>query len=626
MSPKRHGGYSYSLDESVTRSAKRKKQSRFLSVLLWLLLLTVVGAAGLFVLYPSLLSTATSYLPFPKELVAMRLLHNGKEVILLPDTQCLVNPRDSLQLLQVKTDGWVSWGTKVVATDVDVRALRAQPRTFRELMPNESFETPKTVELRALLWNRPIGKVSFLVQLDAKDWLQKANTTADMDRKITYLERALQENTGNVLVKTQLATLYFDSKRYDEAVQLYKEINEVGKTKPVLERLLTIHQTQKRVDDALATYLELLRLSEDREEFKEFLSYLQKNKSKEEAAKFLERHQQEVPKAFHSSLLLVLAELNTQTKNWAKAAATYEKVLKSGVKDPDVYYNLAVTYQHSEDADKAIQALERYLQKNPADLRSWMQLGELQERKKDYGGARQTYQSVLQKNPGNKDALVRMIAVLEKTNDKAALQAGYEKLVQLQPKNKTLLHNLGVLYYEGKKWDKAADAFEKIASLDPKDVESRKYLLDLYRKQKNTKAEMETLAEMARLDPGNTTTLDSLFKAYDSKKDYKGMVAFFREVAEKRHDSVAVHNYLLYGLLKTGDNKGALKELEELARLQPKEKKHLRQAARLYESVGNTSEALKKLDQLLKLDPRDKEAKDDYLRLRMQGLSKKKQP
>jgi len=58
--------------------------------------------------------------------------------------------------------------------------------------------------------------------------------------------KALQENTGNVLVKTQLATLYFDSKRYEEAAQLYREINEVGKTKAVLERLLTIYQIQKR--------------------------------------------------------------------------------------------------------------------------------------------------------------------------------------------------------------------------------------------------------------------------------------------------------------------------------------------------------------------------------------------
>jgi len=68
-----------------------------------------------------------------------------------------------------------------------------------------------------------------------------------------------------------------------------------------------------------------------------------------------------------------------------------------------------------------------------------------------------------------------------------------------------------------------------------------------------------------------------------------------------------------------------LKQLDHLVRLQPKEKKHLRQAARLYESTGNTGEALKKLEQLLKLDPKDEQAKEDYLRLRMQGLSKKKQ-
>jgi len=309
-------------------------------------------------------------------------------------------------------------------------------------MPDESFETPKTIELRVLLWNRPIGKVSFLVQLDAKDWLQKANTTADMERKIFYLEKALQENTGNVLVKTQLATLYFDSKRYDEAAQLYKEINEVGKTKTVLDRLLTIYQIQRRVDDALMTYLELLRLSEDRELFKEFVDYLQKNKSKEEAGRFLEKHQHEVPKAFHSSLLLVLAELNTQTRNWAKAAATYEKAIKSGVEDPDVYYNLAVTYQHGEDMDKAIHALERYLHKNPSDIRSWMQLGELQEKRKDFAGARRTYQAVLQKNPGNREALLGW-RPCSRDERQGALTDIYAKLLALSPKTRPCCTTLG---------------------------------------------------------------------------------------------------------------------------------------------------------------------------------------
>jgi tetratricopeptide (TPR) repeat protein len=81
---------------------------------------------------------------------------------------------------------------------------------------------------------------------------------------------------------------------------------------------------------------------------------------------------------------------------------------------------------------------------------------------------------------------------------------------------------------------------------------------------------------------------------------------------------------VLYGLVQQGDTQGALKELEELIRLQPKEKKHLRQAASLYESAGNYGEALKKLDQLLKLDPNDKAVKEDYMRVRMLVLSKKK--
>jgi len=65
-------------------------------------------------------------------------------------------------------------------------------------------------------------------------------------------------------------------------------------------------------------------------------------------------------------------------------------------------------------------------------------------------------------------------------------------------------------------------------------------------------------------------------------------------------------------------------ELDQLIRLQPKEKKHLRQAASLYEELGNFPEAAKKLEQLLKLDPKNKEAQDDYLRIRRHLLGTQK--
>lgn len=629
MAKKRRGNYPYSIERSypqqaIRRPPAKKKERHTLQNLGVGLLILLIGTTLVLVFSPTARDTVMSIMPFPKELVALRLQHNGKEVILMPGSQCVLNPRDSVQVLEIQTDGWPSWGTRVISAAVDASQMSQGPVAIKDLMPQESFETPKTIEIEALSWGRPIGSVSFLVQLDAKDWLQKANAASDSEHKIVYLEKALKENPGNVLVKTQLAGVYFENKKYDPAARLYEEIDESGKSKTILERLLLAYQARNRVDDALKTYLDLFKLSEEPEGFKEFLQYLQKHKSKEEAARFLEKHQQAFPKAFQSSVLLLLADLSAQTKNWSKASAAYENAIKAGVKDPDVLYNLAVTYQQGDNSDKATQALERYLQKNPNDIKSWMQLGGLQEKKGAVSQARTSYETVLQKNPQHKEALLKLLSILEKTKDKAGLQATYEKLAQIQPKNRTVQYNLGVLYYEAKKWDKAAQSFEAIAASDPKDVESRKYLLDIYRKTKNEKEEAEMLRALSELDPKNTSYYEAIFSSYDEKKDYKGMVAFFKNAVQRHADSVSVHNYLLYGYLKLGDNGAALKQLEELVRLQPKEKKHLRQAADLYETTGDYAGALKKIGELLKLDPKNREAQDDYLRIKRLLMTKKK--
>ncbi len=627
MSTRKRRDYPYSVSEvDLTQSygrLPRKEKRRIRGRHIVLPLLAVIVIITLYSLVFSKIIGKIDFSPFAKTLKALRFHHNGQEVILTPDSQVVVNPRDTLHLLDIQTDGLVSWGTKVAAPDVDLGPMMSKSHTIREMLPNEEFETPRPLEITVLQWSRPLGKVSFLVQLDAKDWLQKANATPDAAKRIGYLEKALRENPGNILVKTQLAGLYFDTKKYDAAARLYRDIDESGKSKSILERLLTVYQVQNKTQEAMTVYVDLMKLSEDPEVFKEFLEYMQKHASKEQAVRFLERHQQDIPRAFQSSILLYMAELNTQSKNWSKAAASYEKAIKAGVKDSDVLYNLAVTYQQSDEQDKAIQALQRYLEKNPGDTKSLMQLAALQEKKGALSQARESYEAALKRNPQNKEAQVRLIAVLEKAHDKAGLQATYERIAQLQPKNKTVRHNLGVLYYEAKKWDKATESFEAVAAIDPKDVESRKYLLDLYRKQKNEKGEAAVLQSLAQLDPKNPAYYEAIFKSYDDKKDYKGMVTYFRAAAERNNDSVAFHNYVLYGLLKTGDNKGAARQIEHLIRLQPKEKKHLRQAANLYETAGDYSEALKKLEQLMKLDPNDKDVKEEYLRIKMLTLTRK---
>jgi tetratricopeptide (TPR) repeat protein len=563
-------------------------------------------------------------LPVPKRLLAIDAIHNDQKISLAADGHMALNPRDSLEILAVRTDGWWHWGTRLVAQDVPKQPPVGKRFVVGTLWPHETFESPVTLVLEASWLGQDLGRVSLTVQLDARDWLQKASAADGTDRKIGFLKKALAENPANVLAKTQLAALYLESKKYAEAAELYEEIAEKGKSKEILERLIVAYQQQGRVHQVLQTHLDLLQVAPDAAQFKAFLEYLQKQKNKQMVADFLSKHRQQIPREYQTHVILLLAELHVQMKAWPQAAAAYEEAIRRGVRDPNVYYNLAVVYQQKKDWAHSTQALGSYLQRNPKDVKTQIEMGQLLEKQGAVDQARATYEAILKEDPGQEKVLLRLITLLEKSNDKDALRVYYEKLAKLQPRNKLVHFNLGVLHYEAKDWQHAAEALTIVANLDARDVESRKYLLDIHRKLGNQKGEMDALSDLIQVQPQRVELYDELYALYEKKKDYRGMADAFREALKGRPESAQLHQYLLYALLKSGNKKAAVGELEILIRLQPQEKKYLRQAANLYEELGNNPEAIKKLEQLLKLDPKNKEAQDDYVRLRMRQMGSKK--
>lgn len=239
--------------------------------------------------------------PLPKKLIALRLLKNGQEFPAMSGSTVTVNPRDTLHLIEVQTDGWLPLGLKVQSSDMDAELINKKTAAVRDLFPSESFDMPRSADLRVSAWEKFIGKVTIVVRLDATDWQMKANIAADTE-KISYLEKALYLDNANVSVKAQLADLYFDKGRYTDAVRLYQELNEYRKSQSVTERLLKIYQITNRTDDALAVYIDLLKLSVDRQTFNDFINYLRRSKSKEEVDRFLIGHQQEIPSTFQWSL------------------------------------------------------------------------------------------------------------------------------------------------------------------------------------------------------------------------------------------------------------------------------------------------------------------------------------
>lgn len=575
-------------------------------------------------LYGNPLEAVLARLPVPHRLEAVVLEVNGKTEEIPLDGEKVFNPRDALRVVGVKTDGWIAWGVTVRAADLNVREVTGQAKVLRDLMPAETFETPRRVDLEATWMGKPLGRVRLFVQLDAKDWLAKAQEAVELEEKIQYLERVLEADPRNVLVKTQLAGLYGEANRYGDAEKLYKEVLELGPSRPVLDRLIAVYKKQKKHAQVLEASLHLLQLSNDTQVFQDLVSYMQRQVPIEEALKLFRQHGPKVPAAYRGSWHLVRADLATKAKNWAEAAQAYESAMAAGVRNSTIYYNLSVVRSKTGDLDQAAQDLEKYLKANPGDVTNWLKLAAMAEKAGDASKALKIYRDLMAKNPSEKRVLVRLAALLEKSGDKGELLKVYENLARLDPQDRVVQWNLAMLLYDTKQWDKALSAFEKCAGLSPNDPQPLKYLLDLYQKAKNQPKQVEILKKLIAVDKDNLAYYDALFVLYDQAKDYDAIVNVFEEAAQKHPKVTAFYQYLLYGALKKGQKQKALKALEELCRLEPKKVKYLKQAAQLHESLGQYSKALEKIKRVLEIHPNDAAAKDDYLRLRLLLMAPKK--
>ena len=292
-------------------------------------------------------------------------------MLLLPDSQVVVNPRDTLQLAAVKTDGWLSWGTRVVSDEVDIRPVTTNlGAVIRDLFPENRLKIPKPSRLTCCCGTDRWARSPSLSSSTTRTGSKRPTALPDLDRRIEYLEKALQDNSSNILIKTQLAGLYLDIKHYREAEKLYREIYQSGKSRDISEKLLLIYQAMNKPDQALEVYLDLMTMTDEQQTFGDFLAYLKKKKSVSQAESFLEKHERDIPGSFRSQVLVEIAEMAAARKDWQGAAQAWRNAERAGVMNSDVQYNLAVTLMRTGKTDAAVEQFEQYLQKNPNDIKT----------------------------------------------------------------------------------------------------------------------------------------------------------------------------------------------------------------------------------------------------------------
>jgi tetratricopeptide (TPR) repeat protein len=550
------------------------------------------------------------------------LLEKNDEPLKLLNGETLeFHPQDNVKIVEVSTNILFNAGVRLAADDFDVTALRNQKLPLSTLLPSHALLSRNRFRIMVKRYNADIGSVDFVVEPYVEDWLEKADRTIDPGRRLEILEQAKAFAPGDKRIKLRLLEAYKSLKKWAKAARLLEEMIKEEDDPKLLLDLLEVHESMQNTDGVISVLKRILAKDPGSVELRFRLAKtLEKNGKRDEAIKQYEILLDRVKPEEKLTLYKTLGYLYSKSNHVEKAIATYLKATELDKKDVNLYYNLAGLYEKAGDKNRANQYLGEAVKLNPDDLESRLTLseelidrGHLQEAEKHLA-------FVLRKKPDSAKALVLMSRILEKQGDKKRLKETYEKLLILDPNSETLIYNLGVLEYETANYLKSIPYFEKYVKLHPQEVPPHRYLFDIYKNLKKDALAFAEAKTLASLNPKDASPYQFMFEYLNSRGSFKEMAEVMKIGVSRFPDNTDLHEYLILAYLKIGNEDLALREMNEVLKLKPKDVSLLLQVAKLSEKQGKDREALAAYKRILEVSPGNEEAGEAYLRLRLKEL------
>lgn len=180
----------------------------------------------------------------------------------------------------------------------------------------------------------------------------------------------------------------------------------------------------------------------------------------------------------------------------------------------------------------------------------------------------------------------------------------FQKAVRENPDNKAAHNMLGYLYGEREQYKEALASYARAIAIDPRYSEA-------YNNRASTLITMEqwddaiASAEQALLNPLYATpefALNNIGYAQMKKGDYDEAIKSFNKALRRRFLPQASYNLALI-YMERGQNRAALKELEDLVERVPKYAHAHYELARLYLRMGDREKARKHFTEAAALAP-----------------------
>ena len=290
-----------------------------------------------------------------------------------------------------------------------------------------------------------------------KNVIQIYFALGEYDKVIPFAERLSNIDSNDLNLKVRLGILYADSKRYDDAKGIFKEIlSAVPKSDKVLYYLGTLHQQTGEFDSAVTYY----------------------SKVPEESSLFHESNIQ---------IAQILQVSATEQKEARGKLVQFinERAGKHSNLRVELRVMLAGFYENEGELHGAVEEMEKIKDEKSFNEGHEYYFAALLEKVNRFDRAKEVIESLLVKNPENPHALNFLgYSLLERGIELDRALKLITKAVELKPDDGYIRDSLGWFYYKTGDYEKALVEIKKAWTLVSTDVVITKHLAMTYMKLK----------------------------------------------------------------------------------------------------------------------------------------------
>jgi tetratricopeptide (TPR) repeat protein len=594
---------------------KRKKRPVYRRSAFWLIILILIAVSisvwwlwrGLYVIPPRLNFILLTVNKEPQKILSGEIL--------------ALHPKDKVKIVEISTNVPFNLFIRLVAGGLDVNALRYEEMNISELLPEKKILDHYKFRIWVKHRNQDLGYVEWKVQPYAEDWLGKAERTINPEQRLAILESASRRLPEDSEIRRRLLDEYKSQKLWEKAVRMLEDMAGKALDEDILMELLDVYTSMQSKDGIISVLERLVNLNpDDLETRMELAETLEKKGELKAAVKeyeaLLGRMEEEDKLPVYKRLVYLCAKAGPLEK----AISYYLNALKIDKKDVNIYYNLSYLYEGINQKDKADFYLDKATELKSEDTESRLKLAHRMIEKGEFEKAEKYLMQILKKDANSLEALLLMAQIMERREEKEALKGIYERILSQDPKNDIVRYNLGALEYAAGNLDASLRHFESYVKARPKDASAHGILFDIYKKQKKDDMAFNQARTLVELRPEDIEPYHYIFDYLSSRGHYNKIVYFMDMGLEANPDQTDLRAYLVLAYVKTGKEKLAIKQIEEILKIRPNDVKLLMHLARLREKNGDLDGAMEAYKQIIDISPGHEDAEEAYLRLRLRRV------